>query len=299
MRLRFVTPLAALVLAACGQEKTLTAREYHDLAAEAMREQAYDLAVDNYQKLLEEYPFSEYTDDAQLHVAYAQYLDKRYPEAIASFEDFERMHPTSPNLPFVEYHLALSYMDQMGKRDRDQKAAENAAAHFQALIDRYPDSGYAVKARQKLRETREVLASHELSIVRFYFTWGNPLGAEARLRLLLQTYPDTGMAAEGLFTLGEYLRKRGDVSRAAVAYAALVEQYATSPRMPEARSAVERLRGRGVAVPDQPLVALMDTLGRRAAKQVEGPRPAAPAAPAPGGAAPPAAPAAAATAVAP
>lgn len=251
-----------LFVASCGAEKILTDKEYFDAASKAMEGKTYDLAVEKYQKLMEEYPFSDYTEEAQLKVAYAQYLNKQYAEAIASFQDFQRMHPTNPNLPFAEYYLALSYKDQMGKKDRDQKAADNAHAHLQALIDRYPDSSYAVEAKKKLRETREVLADHEFNVAKFYLRWTNPIGAEARLRHLLETYPDTEVSAEGLLTFGDYFRKRGDVVRSALAYATLVEHYSASPRLDQARKALAGLKAKKVEVSGDPLRSLMETLGR-------------------------------------
>lgn len=254
-----------LVLSACAADKILSAKEYFDDGKKAMSAEAWDLAVTDFQKLLEEYPFSEYTEEAQLKAAYAQYMDKRYAEAIASFQDFQRMHPTNPNLAFAEYYLALSYMDQMGKKDRDQKAADNAQAHFQALIDRYPGSPYAEQAKQKLRETREVLADHELSIAKFYLHWGNPLGAEARLRRLLLNFPDTDVAADGLVAFARHFRRQGDVARAALAYRTLIEHFSRSRRLGEAQSELASLRARKVAVAvagDDPLKQLLDTLGR-------------------------------------
>jgi outer membrane protein assembly factor BamD len=253
-----------LALASCATEKILTDKQYFDKANEAMDKKAYDLAVDDYQKLMEEYPFSDYTEEVQLKIAYAQYLNKQYAEAIASFQDFQRMHPTNPNASFAEYYLALSYMDQMGKKDRDQKAADNAHAHLQAMIDRYPESPFAVEAKKKLQETREVLADHELGVARFYLIWQNPIGAEARLRYLLNTYPDTETAAQALLTFGNHFRKRGDLVRATLAYATLVEHYPQSPRTEEAKQALAALKAKDVAVADDPLKSLMETLGRPA-----------------------------------
>lgn len=257
--------LVASTIAACSTKQVPTAAELFSTANEAMDNEVYELAIDEYRRLLEEHPFSEYTEEAQLKVAHAQYLNGRYPEAIASFEDFQRMHPTNPNLPFAEYHIALSYMDQMGKRARDRKAAENAHYHFQSVIDRYPDSPYAVEAAQKRRECREVLASNELYIAEFYLSWDNPTGAEARLKQLLQTYPDTEVAAQGLATFGEHFRGRGDLPRAAMAYASLLEHYPQSPRMADARQALYALEERSVEAPDEPLLALLETLGRSTA----------------------------------
>jgi outer membrane protein assembly factor BamD len=254
--------LLALVLASCSSEKILSEQEYHDRATASMKAEAYDLAVEDYQKLLEEYPFSDHSEEAQLKIGQAQYLHKQYAEAIASFQDFQRMHPTNPNIALTEYYTALAYMDQMGKKDRDQRAAENAQAHLQSVLTRYPDSPYAAEAKRKLKEIRDVLADHEFSIAKFYLIWTDPLGAEARLRRLLENYPDTDVAAAALAHFGKYFRKRGDLTRSALAYAALIAEYPQSPDRAQAESALADLKGKKIVVPDPPLPALVESLGR-------------------------------------
>ncbi|MGH7821533.1 MAG: outer membrane protein assembly factor BamD [Candidatus Binatia bacterium] len=260
---RFVLCTLSFLLASCATQKVLPEREYFDNGTQAMEEEAFDVAIDQYQKLLEEYPFSDYTEEAQLKIAYAEYQSERYAEAIASFQDFQRMHPTNPNLPFAEYYLAMSYMDQMGAKDRDQSASAQAHAHFQALIDRYPESPFAEKAKEKLGECRELLAEHELSVAEFYLHWGNPLGAESRLRHLLRAYPDTATTAEALLRFGNYFRKQGDVTRAALAFAALRQRYPESPLAAEAEAELARLSE--TEVEGEPLAALVETLGRPSA----------------------------------
>jgi outer membrane protein assembly factor BamD len=260
--LRCAAALLAVVLASCSSEKVLSENEYHEGATAAMKEEVYDIAIKDFQKLLEEYPFSDYSEEAQLKIGQAQYLSKQYAESIASFQDFQRMHPTNQNIALTEYYTALAYMDQMGTKDRDQRAAENAQIHLQTVIARYPDSPYAAEAKRKLKECRNVLADHEFAIAKFYLVWTDPLGAEARLRRLLENYPDTDIAPAALAHFGKYFLKRGDLTRSALAYASLIGQYPQSPDVPEAQSALAELKAKKIEVPDPPLPALVESLGR-------------------------------------
>lgn len=261
------------MLAACGAEKTLSDKEYAQKASESMKEEVYDLAIQQYQKLLEEYPFSDYSEEAQLKIGQAQYENKQYAEAIASFQDFQRMHPTNPNLALTEYYSALAYIDQMGDAVRDQRAAENAQAHLQTLLQRYPESPFSTEAKARLKKCREVLANHELDIGKFYLIWTNPIGAEARLRRLLENYPDTDVAAAGLMHFGNYFRERGDLSRAALAYASLINQYPKSGTLDAARRTLDQLKEKQVSVPDNPLPALVESLGRPSVATAPAPLP--------------------------
>lgn len=278
MHLKKALTILLLTLTSCSTGPVLTDTEYSQKANEAMQTGYYDLAIQQYQKLLEEYPFSDYSEEAQLKIGQAQYQNKQYAEAIASFQDFQRMHPTNPNLALTEYYTALAYMDQMGTRDRDQRAAENAQAHFRSVIERYPDSPFTAEAQQKLKGCRETLADHEFSIAKFYLIWNNPVGAEARLRRLLENYPDTDVTAAGLAHFARYFRKRGDLARSALAYASLVSQYPKSADLSEAQGALTDLKSKQVAVPDAPLPALVETLGRPSLAR--GPAPTAPSPPA-------------------
>ena len=256
------TLLAAALLAGCATEEMLTDAQYAAQARESMEAEAYDLAVDSYQKLLEQYPFSDLAEEAQLELGRAQYENEQYAEAIATFQDFQRMHPTNPNLGLTEYYTALAYYDQMGKKDRDQRAADNAQAHFKALIERYPESPYLEQAKEKLAACREILAEHEYAIADFYLRWENPLGAEARLKRLVENYSDTRVATDALVRFGDYFRSRGDLVRAGLAYGAVVDSFPTSESAATAKEKLEALRATNVEIPAGPLPALVETLGR-------------------------------------
>lgn len=260
--MKFLALIVLLLLTACSGPAVLSDREYFENASKAMEDEDFQFAVTQYQTLMEEYPFSEYSEEAQLKVAYAQYRAGQYAEAIASFEDFQRMHPTSPNLPFAEFYLAMAYMDQMNDKHRDQSASAQALAHFERLIDRYPESPFADQAREKLRECRVALAEHELTVAEFYLHWSNPIGAEARLRYMISEYPDTETTARALERFGDHFQDNGDLTRAALAYAAVVQEYPDSSVAEDAREELQDLAGSGIEAETKPLARLRETLGR-------------------------------------
>ena len=96
--LKSVGALLALLLVSCSQEGVLSEQEYHETASKAMEDKYYDVAIHHYQKLLEEYPFSDYSEESQLKIGQAQYLNKQYAESIASFQDFQRMEARYPGI---------------------------------------------------------------------------------------------------------------------------------------------------------------------------------------------------------
>ncbi len=186
--------LIACTLAACSAPPP---RDEHSLFEEANAEfeaRNFFTASGLYDELLEQYPFSDVAEIARLRVAHAYYLDGKYERAITAFNDFERLHPTSSRLPFVEYTIGMCWLDQMRARDRDKSAAENALRQFERVIARYGDTLYGRLAAFRLSQVKEHLADHELFVGDYYARSGKRQAARARYQFIIDTYPETGAA---------------------------------------------------------------------------------------------------------
>jgi len=112
----------------------------------------YALAIDRFQRIKTEFPFSPHVIDAELKLAESYYLNRQYPEAVAAFKEFQALHPTNEQIPFVLYHLGLAHFDQFTTTDREQKMTELAKGYFETVIKNHPNSPYTEKAREKLKQ---------------------------------------------------------------------------------------------------------------------------------------------------
>jgi outer membrane protein assembly factor BamD len=247
MRRRWVAALlVAVLVAGCGpKKKQIPADDLWSDANEAFDDEAWEYAVERYKVLLEQYPFDPNAEEAELRIARAHYLSGKYPEAIAALGDFERMHPTSPNLPFVEYTLGMSYLAQSSTSDRDPAPHTSALAYFKNVIDRFPTSPWAERARLRLRECRESLAKHDAGIASYYLKRGNLRAAEGRLRGILQDYPDTTAAGDVLYRFADEYARRDEAEGATLALATLVRHHGDEKVGREAR---EKLGSSSTAV---------------------------------------------------
>ena len=204
----------------------------------AFHDEAWEVAIERYKALLDQHPFDANSEEAELKIGEAHYFAGHYAEAIASFGDFERMHPTSAELPAVEYHLGMAYLAQASTSDRDQQSHANALTYFRNLIDRFPQSPWAERARLRVRECREALAKHEADVTAYYLRIGNIKAAEARLQGILTDYPETDAAAECLYRFAQVYAARNEAEGATLALAALARHH---PEGPLGREAKERL----------------------------------------------------------
>src|SRR4029453_4459002 len=162
---------ALLATAGCAAKKPESPDEYFKLAGQNLRQGSYSQAVENYRNLLDEHPFSEYSEEAELKIGIAHYKSGSCPEGAAAFTASQRRHPPSPRLPLVGYLLGQCAEQQMRPSDRDQSASQNAHAYYQALMQQHPNSPYAELGRERLAHTRETLAEPELSTPGVYRTY--------------------------------------------------------------------------------------------------------------------------------
>jgi outer membrane protein assembly factor BamD len=235
---------------------------------EAFQNEAWEIAVERYKALLDQHPFDPNAEEAELKIGQAHYLAGRYAEAIAAFSDFERMHPTSQNLAFVEYHLGMAYLAQRTTSDRDQQAVANAHTYFRNLIDRFPTSPWAEKARLRERECREIMAAHDASIAEYYLRHKNLKAAESRLRGLLTEYPETEPTAQTLSTFAATYAENDDRESATLALATIVHYHPEGPLAADARKRLGAEDGSlGGQDPLPLLVRHLDELQGRADRQ--------------------------------
>src|SRR5215469_14363129 len=249
-----------LSVAGCAIKKAPTGEDYYQQAQANFAHHEYNAAIENYQLVIDKYPFSPYAEDAELKIGLAYYEMKEYSEAIGSLDDFQRMHPTSKNLELVSYYIAMSYYTQIGREDQDQTKTEQALKHFEIIEQRFPEGSFAELARQNANVCREMLARHEMVVGNYYFKRANFRAAESRLAELMQKYPDTPIAPDALFELGQSLQKEGKKYSAAQAYTALVRHYPDTPYTAKAKTELKKLN-QPVDTEEDPLPLVLSETG--------------------------------------
>jgi outer membrane protein assembly factor BamD len=232
---------AILTSVGCATRKPPNGENYYVQATQEYSQHYYQASVDDYQKLIDEYPFSPYAEEAELNIGLAYYKMHNYPEAIGSFNDFLRMHPTSKHLDIASYYLAMSHYSQMGRPDQDQTHTQAALAEFQDIVRRFPESDFAALSREQIDICREMLARHDYLIGQFYVQRANYRAAESRMAELMALYPDTPIAPQGLYELGLTLEKQGKKYSAAQAFTALKTHFPNTPYAQEANNQLRKL----------------------------------------------------------
>ena len=261
--------LVALLCAACGAHKrpSVPSDKLWADGGQAMQDEAWDLAVQDYKQLLEQYPFDPNAEEAEVKIAEAYFNEGRYPEAIAAFGDFERMHPTSDNLAQIEYRRGMAYLAQHRSADRDQLAIKNA-------LDSFRNSPNATPARRgppaptcacasAARSSPSTTPGSRGSTCKR----GSLRAAESRLRGLLVDYPETQATAQTLDQFAKVYAARDEPEEANLALATLVRYHGDSQIGQDARTQLKSLDPAEGQDPLPMLVARIDAMRTQADRE--------------------------------
>jgi outer membrane protein assembly factor BamD len=159
---------------------------------------SYHKAVKSFQTLKDWYPFSKYAMLAELKMGDAHYQQKDYEEAIASYEEFENLHPRNEAIPYVIYQIGRCYFDRLETVDRDQANGRLALAAFQRLRRKFPQDPYALQASAHIQKSIQNLAEHEFHVGFYYYKAKNYKAAMGRFKAIIENYPDTGVHIKAL-----------------------------------------------------------------------------------------------------
>ncbi len=145
---------------------------------------------------------------AQLEKAFAQFKTGDKIQALATLERFLKLHPASPAIDYALYLKGLinfnenlglfSFLTRQDLSERDQKAAKDSYEAFRELSSRFPDSKYAVDARQRMTYIVNSLASYEVHVARYYYNRGAYVAAINRAQLAISDFQGVPVVEEAL-----------------------------------------------------------------------------------------------------
>ncbi len=211
-------------------------------AEEYFKDEKYLAAIEKYRDIKNRFPYSARATDAELRIADAFFEQESYIEAESAYEIFKELHPTHAKSAYVQYRIALSYFNQIPSNSaRDLTAAHRAIESFNTLLEKYPGSEYAAKAKEYLTEAKKKLAEHENYVADFYFLRRHYLSASYRYSALLQDYSNLGYDEEALFRLGKSYFNIRMYGNAKDALRRLMSQYPQSNYRADAQSLLDEL----------------------------------------------------------
>jgi outer membrane protein assembly factor BamD len=233
-----VTVFCALAVAACsGTKKPKTRLAYEErpvellysTGADRMDKHMWSQAVDYFQEVERQHPYSEWSRRSILMQAFAHYQNNNYAEAIADADRFISLYPGNPAAAYAHYLKAVCYFEQIVDVGRDQAATGQALENLREVSTRYPHTEYALDARLKIDMVNDQLAGKEMTIGRWYLRQSDTLAAIGRFKTVVDRYQTTSHTPEALYRLVEAYLTLGLIDEAKKNGAVLGYNYPGDP----------------------------------------------------------------------
>nr|WP_287410171.1 outer membrane protein assembly factor BamD [Pseudodesulfovibrio sp.] len=182
-----------------------TAQELYEAGVEALKEKDYGDAQDYFSKLKDRFPFSPFALKGELALGDAYYLDEEYLLALESYKEFEALHPSNDNIPYVLYQIANANISMFKSIDRRQENIKESLEYLYRLAETYPKSQYAEQAKHLIVKSRRILAEHEVYMADFFWRTEQYGPAWHRYQYVVENFSD-------IADLRDYAIKRAEYS---------------------------------------------------------------------------------------
>jgi outer membrane protein assembly factor BamD len=206
-----VAGFCALALAGCAGNKKKPKLAYEErpvellyaTGADRMDRGLWNQAVDYFQEVERQHPYSEWSRRSILMQAFAHYQSNNYAEAIADADRFIQLYPGNPAAAYAHYLKSICYFEQIVDVGRDQAATGQALENLRDVVQRYPTTEYANDARLKIDMVNDQLAGKEMTVGRWYLRNGDTIAAIGRFKTVVDRYQTTSHTPEALYRLVE------------------------------------------------------------------------------------------------
>lgn len=115
----------------------------YEAAWKLLEQKNYRAAIARFKEFIKKYPQSEYANNAQYWIGESHYALREFDQAILEFDAVRRKYPKGDKVPAALLKQGFAFAELGDKVD--------ARLILQELIDRYPQSQEAAKAKQKLK----------------------------------------------------------------------------------------------------------------------------------------------------
>lgn len=218
----------------------------YDRAINDIEKGRYEVARITLNTLINTYDTSEFLAKAKLAIADSWFREggsHGLAQAEAEYKDFILFYPTMEESAESQEKICMIHYRQMEKADRDNVHALRAEDECRQLLVQFPNSKFAPRAQQLLRNIQEVLAEGEMRVGTFYYKKGSYPASANRLQTLVDHFPLYSQGDEALWQLGDAYTRMGARFRdkAGAAYSKIVKDYPLSPRAEEAKQVLSQM----------------------------------------------------------
>ncbi len=168
---------------------------------------ARDKAVEIFQAIVDDGPFTDYGELAQYKLGLAHLALGDYELAVQAFEQVISKYPNSALVDDARFQIAQASLKGTFKPGYDQSPTDIALRELDTFLREYPSSELRETAEQRLKEFKERRAQHEYQVAQFYERRRRIESAVLYYQGIVDRFPETALAPQAAARV-ELLQRR-------------------------------------------------------------------------------------------
>ena len=177
--------------------------EAYNEGLKALEEGDVIFAAKNFNIVENIYPQSIWAPRSILMAAYSYYTQNYYGDAISEIERFLKKYPKNEDYAYAYFLIATCYYELIIDEKKDISPIIKSKEYFNIIIEKYPETDFALDAKYKLLLINNVMASKEVYIGKYYITKKKWIPAINRFKNVVENFEDTEYVEEALHRLVE------------------------------------------------------------------------------------------------
>jgi len=173
-------------------------------------------------------PSTDWAAKSALMSAFALYQSNFYSESIFNLERYIKQYPADKNIPYAHYLIGICYYEQILDEKKDLRPLIKAKEKFEYILEKLPNTDYAIDVKFKLDLITDQLAAKEMYVARIYMKSEKWIPAINRFKVVVEKYDQTIFVEEALHRLVEIYYKIGLLDEAKKTAAILGYNYGSS-----------------------------------------------------------------------
>ena len=155
---------------------------------------ARDKAVEIFEAIVDDGPFSQYGELAQYKLGLAHASIQNYEQAVTAFEQLIAKYPESPLVDDAHFQIAMASLKGTFRVGYDQSPTDLAIKELASFAHDYPGSELVDEAAARMKELKERRAEHEYLVGQFYERRKRLVSAKTYYSAIIDQYAETSWA---------------------------------------------------------------------------------------------------------
>ncbi len=199
---RLLLLMLFLTVAGCYRSLILLAPEdLYFLGNYYMENENFRAASDQFERILNDYPASEFATTSQFKLAESFFQRGNYSRSAMEFGLFVEFNPGHKLAPQAQYYLAMSEFNRIINPERDVSAAIRAKRSLEQFLRQYRNHPDYEQVELYLSKVNDHLQMHEIEVGKAYYRMRYFKSAINRLEPVIEKDISDPVKQEALFWL--------------------------------------------------------------------------------------------------